>query len=336
MTNTSSVIGLGGTRRRRCRPPAARTARRTRLSASRGLLPIVCNADEIAGAAAVREALDVFVLQVGRNSLLKETTAASRVAQRRAGAETPAPQCSDGVDNDGDGVIDAADPGCHTDGNANNPASFDPTDNDETNVRRGRRRAATRATAAATTVGDGGDAQCSDGRDNDGDGVIDADDPGCHTDGNPNNPASYDPNDDSEGGGGGGGGAGDLDAARCRSPASTSSAGAGRPAPARRRPAAAPAGGRAHRRGRCADRIAASADAAPPRRRRARCWRGSPSRRSCCGRRAATTRRRAQAAAGADRLGSAARARVRPPAQLDAQRQRPRHPPAQPRRRGAS
>ncbi len=40
--------------------------------------------------------------------------------------------------------------------------------------------------------------QCEDGRDNDGDGVIDEDDPGCHTDGDPNNPASYRPKDDDE------------------------------------------------------------------------------------------------------------------------------------------
>lgn len=44
-----------------------------------------------------------------------------------------APQCSDTVDNDGDGVADAADPGCHTDGDASNTASYDPTDDDETN-----------------------------------------------------------------------------------------------------------------------------------------------------------------------------------------------------------
>ncbi|MDQ4149420.1 MAG: hypothetical protein M3164_05440 [Actinomycetota bacterium] len=41
------------------------------------------------------------------------------------------PECSDGIDNDGDGKIDAADPGCHTDGDPNNPASYDPNDDDE-------------------------------------------------------------------------------------------------------------------------------------------------------------------------------------------------------------
>lgn len=42
------------------------------------------------------------------------------------------PQCSDGLDNDGDGLADARDPGCHADGNANNPGSYDPQDDDET------------------------------------------------------------------------------------------------------------------------------------------------------------------------------------------------------------
>lgn len=46
---------------------------------------------------------------------------------------THVPQCSDKVDNDGDGLIDAADPGCHTDGDANNPASYNPQDDDEQN-----------------------------------------------------------------------------------------------------------------------------------------------------------------------------------------------------------
>ena len=40
-------------------------------------------------------------------------------------------QCSDGIDNDGDGLINEADPGCHTDGNAANVASYLATDNDE-------------------------------------------------------------------------------------------------------------------------------------------------------------------------------------------------------------
>lgn len=43
-------------------------------------------------------------------------------------------QCSDKIDNPDpeDTLIDKADPGCHTDGNPNNPGSYDPADDDET------------------------------------------------------------------------------------------------------------------------------------------------------------------------------------------------------------
>lgn len=159
---------------------------------------IVCNADDVAGAAVVREALDVFVLNVASNSLVKETTAASEaVSVAPAGPETAGPQCADGVDNDGDGVIDAADPGCHTDGNPNNPASYDATDDNE-------RDAGTGGSGDETA----GNPECSDNRDNDGDGRIDERDPGCHTDGNANNAASYNPDDDDESDDGGTAGAG--------------------------------------------------------------------------------------------------------------------------------
>lgn len=40
-------------------------------------------------------------------------------------------QCADGLDNDSDNKVDALDPGCHTDGNAANAASYDPQDDDE-------------------------------------------------------------------------------------------------------------------------------------------------------------------------------------------------------------
>lgn len=73
----------------------------------------------------------------------------------------PTPQCSDGIDNDNDGLIDTADPGCSG-----------SSDNDETN-------------AAAPS-------QCGDGVDNDSDGFIDSNDPNCHTDGDPSNASSYD------------------------------------------------------------------------------------------------------------------------------------------------
>ena len=170
VTNTSEVINLGGTG---VPLPAAGCANGTpdTQAGLPGLLPIICNAEEIAGAAAVREALSVFALQVGTMSVLKETTAAS---ESLSVAPEAAAQCSDGMDNDGDGLIDAADPGCHSDGNAANAASFVPTDNDETN-------------AAAPGGGSGGnDDDDDDGGDDGGD-------------------------DDSEPGGGGGGGSANLD-----------------------------------------------------------------------------------------------------------------------------
>lgn len=98
------------------------------------------------------------------------------------------PQCSNGVDDSDseDELSDMDDPGCHTDGNPENSESYDPNDNDETNVEI--------------------DTQCSDDLDNDGDGLNDKLDPGCHSDGNPGNPDSYNPSDNDENNSGGGGG----------------------------------------------------------------------------------------------------------------------------------
>jgi hypothetical protein len=61
--------------------------------------------------------------------------------------------CSDGRDNDGEGLIDAADPGCW------GRLGYNPNDDDE-------RNAPLRP-------------ECSDGIDNDGDGLVDMADPGC-------------------------------------------------------------------------------------------------------------------------------------------------------------
>ena len=61
----------------------------------------------------------------------------------------PPLQCADGVDNDGDGKVDLADPGCASE-----------TDDDETDP-------------------PPPPAQCADGVDNDGDGKVDLADPGC-------------------------------------------------------------------------------------------------------------------------------------------------------------
>ena len=127
VTNTSHVIGLGGTQ---VPIPAAGCADGTAdtLTGIPAVLPIVCNAEDVAGAAAVREALDVFVLQVGSTSLTKATTASSEAISDGSGPprETGGPQCSDTIDNDGDGVIDAADPGCHSDNDASQRRELQP------------------------------------------------------------------------------------------------------------------------------------------------------------------------------------------------------------------
>jgi uncharacterized repeat protein (TIGR01451 family) len=92
-----------------------------------------------------------------------ETNAASSSSSSVSSASSSAAhaQCSDGIDNDGDGATDFNDPGCYTGG------TYNPNDNDERN-------------------------QCSDGIDNDGDGLADFNDPGCYTNGN------YNPQDNDE------------------------------------------------------------------------------------------------------------------------------------------
>lgn len=51
-------------------------------------------------------------------------------------ATSTPPECSDNMDNADteDALIDANDPGCHTDGDVNNTESYDPNDNNETDV----------------------------------------------------------------------------------------------------------------------------------------------------------------------------------------------------------
>ncbi|MDP8908519.1 MAG: hypothetical protein M3N47_05225, partial [Chloroflexota bacterium] len=78
---------------------------------------------------------------------------------------TPAPYCSDGIDNDGDQKVDfGADPGCSSTG-----------DNDETDPP---------AAAAVPAATSSPPPYCSDGRDNDGDQKVDfGADPGCSSPG---------------------------------------------------------------------------------------------------------------------------------------------------------
>jgi len=217
VAQTSSVINLGGTG---IAIPAAGCANGTPdtdAGVLPPLLPIICNAEEVAGAAGVRDALDVFALQVGTNAVLKESTAGPEsISVAPAAAAETGTQCNDGADNDGDNKIDIADPGCHTDGNANNANSFDPTDNSEANGGNGGNGGSGGNNGSGNNGsgdgngGSGGGAQCADGVDNDSDGVIDSNDPGCHTDGNANNAGSFNPNDDSEGEGAGTTNAGSL------------------------------------------------------------------------------------------------------------------------------
>jgi hypothetical protein len=101
---------------------------------------------------------------------LNVTASASYTANFAVNESEPTAACSDGIDNDQDGRIDTLDPQCHSDGNAQNPASYVPSDTDE----------------SGTTT------QCNDGLDNDNHEDIDATDPQCHTDGNAVNTASYD------------------------------------------------------------------------------------------------------------------------------------------------
>ena len=91
-------------------------------------------------------------------------------------------QCRDGKDNDGDGLIDMADPGCSSadDNNESDATSQcqDKKDNDGDGL-------IDMADPGCSTPQDNneGDAtsQCQDKKDNDGDGLIDMADPGCST-----------------------------------------------------------------------------------------------------------------------------------------------------------
>lgn len=76
------------------------------------------------------DALVVTILAAAGDTPLAQVRLAH--AEVSSAACAPSTQCSDGVDNDTDAKIDAADPGCHSDGNASNAATYVPTDNDET------------------------------------------------------------------------------------------------------------------------------------------------------------------------------------------------------------
>ncbi len=117
--------------------------------------------------------------------------------------------CADSVDNDTDTFVDAADPGCYDNGNTVT-GTYNPKDSDETNT----------AVCGNGTI-DQQSEQCDDGNVVNGDGcsstcqttvqcsdtvdntdaedtLVDAADPGCHTDGNAANSGSYDAQDNDE------------------------------------------------------------------------------------------------------------------------------------------
>jgi Tfp pilus assembly protein PilV len=109
----------------------------------------------------------------------------------------PAPLCSDGADNDGDGKIDLADPGCSSaadndEYNPPPPACSDGADNDGDGK-------IDLADPGCSSAADNDEynpppPQCRDGADNDSDNLIDDQDPGCHSDGDRFNPYTYDEN----------------------------------------------------------------------------------------------------------------------------------------------
>jgi hypothetical protein len=83
------------------------------------------------------------------------------------------PQCRDGIDNDGNGKMDASDPGCWTD------------DTDSTTYDKDKKLELGFGGGGSGT--DDSNPQCSDNSDNDGDNLVDEDDPGCwidHSDSN--------------------------------------------------------------------------------------------------------------------------------------------------------
>jgi len=144
-----------------------------------GLVDVDVNVVTETATGASVDALVITVLAAAGEDPLAQVRLGSAQVEGVACASAEPPECSDGADNDGDGVADIDDPDCHSDGDAGNPDSYDPDDDSE---------AGPQPAAPA----------CSDGTDNDGDGVADIDDPGCHTDGNAGNPGSFDPNDNDE------------------------------------------------------------------------------------------------------------------------------------------
>jgi len=95
---------------------------------------------------------------------------------------TENPQCEDGIDNDGDGLKDASDPGCGGQGwrNSENPACADGIDNDGDGYTDYVVGSYANDTACRNATDQSEGPDCADGIDNDGDGLVDYPaDPGC-------------------------------------------------------------------------------------------------------------------------------------------------------------
>jgi hypothetical protein len=198
-TNGSSVVELGGNPLPLLGAGCANGTADTTTGLP-GVLPIICNADDSSttgGTQAnlssdvygVRNALDVYVLAIGNSALAQVSAAQSEslAVAPAAAVVTPPTTTTPAAPTPAATTTTPTTPATATDntGPADNTGTGDNAGNDVTGNDN-------------TGSGGSGSPQCSDKVDNDGDGVIDAADPGCHSDGNAGNPASYNPNDDSE------------------------------------------------------------------------------------------------------------------------------------------
>lgn len=131
---------------------------------------------------------DVFIdLPAGADGQLRITSVSGATVSFSQGVGTGAtgdPACGDGIDNDGDGLVDMADPGCTSTSDTSEvdppKACADGIDNDGDGK-------VDMADPGCTGASDNDEYNapppaCADGIDNDGDGRIDLADPGCNGD----------------------------------------------------------------------------------------------------------------------------------------------------------
>jgi len=126
------------------------------------------------------EKVDLAVGDVAANWVASPCDATPGTTNCASGGSLTA--CADGVDNDGDGWVDLADPGCATAGDndesmAGPDECGDEIDNDGDGLVDGL------DPDCASPTGDSEDGPCADGVDNDGDGWTDLDDPDCASSG---------------------------------------------------------------------------------------------------------------------------------------------------------